>query len=211
MRNNYDFTDVDEDKFDNSSIADFIRVYGFEEIAFVDCSQLRQIHCHHVNLLHTVDVSKLGNLDHLTLDDVTLLQSIDVSKNTNLRFLECYDNYLTSLDVTHNVLLEGLSISVSGTSLDVSKNSKLKRLNCGGGNLTSLEVSKNTELVSIYCSGNNLSVDALNALFSSLLPKTASDNAAIYIGDNSGTDDCDRSIATGKGWTVGNSSIEEKY
>jgi hypothetical protein len=139
------------------------------------------------------------------------LQSIDISKNTNLRFLACYDNYLTSLDVTQNLLIEELSISISGTSFDVSKNTKLKRLNCGRGNLTNLEVSKNTELVYIYCCDNNLSVDALNALFSSLLPKTASDNAAIYVGGNPGSGSCDRSIATDKGWTVDDSSDTGKF
>jgi len=52
----------------------------------------------------------------------------------------------------------------------------------------------------IDCSKNHFSGSSLNALF-----ETLHDNhglKAIHIGGNPGTGDCDRSIATAKGWEV---------
>jgi hypothetical protein len=201
MRNNY----VDEqlDNISSNNVADIGKIYGFEEMYFGDCAQLQRIFCKPALCLHTVDVSKLSNLESLIFDDVQALQSIDISKNTNLRFLACYDNYLTSLDVAQNLLIEELSISISGTSFDVSKNTKLKQLDCPYGKLTSLDVSTtNTELVYINLRSNDFSAEALNALFGNLPMRTAADNATIYVGGNPGSGSCDRSIATDKGWSV---------
>jgi hypothetical protein len=49
----------------------------------------------------------------------------------------------------------------------------------------------------LRCSWNQLTAAALNALFTSL-PTVQS--GIIYISANPGTDTCDRSIATNKGW-----------
>jgi hypothetical protein len=187
-------------------VSDIDKYYGFEEIYFGKCSDLQWLYLNMMFCVRTVDVSKLSNLQYLVLDDVNILETVDISQNTNLRYFGTDDVFISSLDVTHNVLLEGLWVEFLGTSLDVSKNTKLKQLACGGGELTSLDVSKNTELVYIKCRSNNISAEALNALFGSLPTRTASDNAEIVIGYNPGTDNCDRSIATGKGWTVGNDS-----
>ncbi len=75
----------------------------------------------------------------------------------NLEKLYCYNNKLTSLDVSKNIALQELSCSSNDlTSLDVSKNTALKKLDCDLDNLTSLDVSKNTELVSLSCANNAL-------------------------------------------------------
>ena len=81
------------------------------------------------------------------------LTSLDVSKNTALTDLSCSNNQLTSLDVSKNQL----------TSLDVSKNTALTELNCSGNQLTSLDVSNNTALTELSCRYNQLtSLDVSN-------------------------------------------------
>lgn len=80
------------------------------------------------------------------------LTSLDVSKNTALTELECGVNPLTSLDVSKNTELTRLICPDNGlTTLDVSKNTKLRDLRCSSNSITSLDVSKNTELSMLQC------------------------------------------------------------
>ena len=98
------------------------------------------------------------------------LTSLDVSKNTALIELDCYKNQLTSLDVSGCTALTGLNCSSNQlTSLDVSKNTALKTLYCFDNQLTSLDVSKNTALEYLYCSDNQLtSLDVSNTALTNL-------------------------------------------
>ena len=74
-----------------------------------------------------------------------------------LETLRCYNNQLTSLDVSQNTALESLYCwNNQLTSLDVSKNTALKYLKCYNNQLTSLDVSNNTELYSLDCYDNQL-------------------------------------------------------
>ena len=74
-----------------------------------------------------------------------------------LEYLDCYDNNLTSLDVSRCTVLEKLGcVGNSLTSLDVSRCTALKSLYCHGNNLTSLDVSRCTALEWLECDGNNL-------------------------------------------------------
>jgi hypothetical protein len=82
------------------------------------------------------------------------------------------------------------------TELDVSQNTVLSLLYCSNNQLTNLDVSKNTALRYIDVSNNRLTDYALNDLFNTL----HSTGGEIKINDNPGTDKCDRSIATKKGW-----------
>ena len=106
-----------------------------------------------------------------------------MSKNTKLQGLLCTKNELTSLDLR--------------------KNTALEELYCSENKLTSLDVSKNTALSEVACTLGKLTAPALNALF-----KTLHDNyvkngkKTIYIQENPGRFECNRSIAEAKGWTV---------
>ncbi|MCG8184071.1 T9SS type A sorting domain-containing protein [Tenacibaculum piscium] len=85
------------------------------------------------------------------------LTSLDVSANTVLTYLNCYNNQLTSLDVSANTVLTQLSCSANQlTSLDVSANTVLTKLSCSTNQLTSLDVSTNTVLTQLYCNTNQL-------------------------------------------------------
>jgi hypothetical protein len=52
------------------------------------------------------------------------------------------------------------------------------------------------------CFDNQLSVDAINRIFTDLPGRSGMEAGEIYIGDNPGTDTCNRSIATKKNWEV---------
>jgi hypothetical protein len=68
---------------------------------------------------------------------------------------------------------------------------------CSNNQLTALDMSSNTALMVLICFNNQLTADALNALFRSL-PTVGTNEINIW--NNPGTGDCDRSIATAKGW-----------
>ena len=85
------------------------------------------------------------------------LTSLDVSKNTKLIQLHCGSNQLTALDVSKISMLQYLYCHDNQlTALDVSKNTWLKYLWCYDNQLTSLDVSKNTMLIELNCSNNQL-------------------------------------------------------
>ena len=172
------------------------------------------------NQLTSLDVSKnpvlrlldcgYNQLTHLDLSRNTALialfcygnqlTNLDVSRNTALTHLICGYNQLTNLDVSRNTALTYLNCyNIQLTHLDVSRNTALKTLYCDNNQLTNLDVSKNTALTYLNCRNNQLQADALNTLFHSLPVFSL---GIILIAGNPGTDACDKSIATAKGWTV---------
>jgi len=151
------------------------------------------------NQLTDLDVSKNIALTSLSCMD-NKLTSLDVSKNIALTRLNCMNNKLTSLDVSKNIALTELYCGYNQlTNLDVSKNIALTRLVCSFNRLTELDVSKNVALTLLNCSCNYLSATALNDLFETLHDRNIGDKT-INIVFNSGEENCDKSIATNKGW-----------
>jgi len=121
----------------------------------------------------------------------------------NVESLLCSAIQVINLDVRNNTVLKELDCSINLLkNLDVSNNTELIFLNCSGNQLTRLDVSNNAALTHIDCSDNFLTVEALNALFSTL-PSNA-ESKLIIIDGNSGTNhpDLDISIAESKGWIV---------
>jgi len=153
---------------------------------------------------------EFGNCPDLTILSIESdkLTNLGVSKCTALTLLECTGNQLTSLDVSKCTALRYLDCqSCQLTSLDVSKCSALILLDCNSNQLTSLDVSKCTALVGLNCYGNQVSASALNALFNSLPAKKSNDNANIFYDSNPGSNGCDKTIATNKGWGFNLSAI----
>jgi hypothetical protein len=78
------------------------------------------------------------------------LTTLDVSKNIALKVLDCYQNQLIALDVSKNTNLINLRCYNNQIiALDVSKNIALTDLDCSENQLTALDVSKNTMLTSV--------------------------------------------------------------
>ena len=93
------------------------------------------------------------------------LTTLDVSKNPLLEQLECKNNQLTTLDISNNPLLRSLNCGNNQlTALDVSSNLLLRNLDCGNSDndgwsnnqITSLDVSNNPALEFLNCGGNEL-------------------------------------------------------
>ncbi|MEI3381593.1 MAG: hypothetical protein V8R43_08845 [Dorea sp.] len=107
-----------------------------------------------------INEAKFINCANEGISDLT-----GISHFTALETLYCYNNQLTSLDVSKNTALFDLDCSNNQlTSLDVSKNTALTDLTCYNNQLTSLDVSKNTALTYLDCDNNQLtSLDISNA------------------------------------------------
>lgn len=85
------------------------------------------------------------------------LTTLDVTQNTSLKILYCFSNQLTGLDVTQNTALRNLWCNNNQvTSLDVTPNTDLYWLNCSNNQLTSLDISQNTDLYVLDCNTNQL-------------------------------------------------------
>ena len=88
-----------------------------------------------------------------------LAGTLDASKWTELEYLWCYNNQLTSLNLTANAKLQRLNCSHNQLSkLDVCAIVELWELSCSYNQLTELDVSTNTKLRQLSCSYNQLSV-----------------------------------------------------
>jgi len=171
------------------------------------------------NQLTALDVSHYPELKVLYCG-INLLTAFDV-KNTAIEFLFCDNNPLTAFDASNNYVLKSLNVSscplvtldvsnctalvglrisyCSLTALDVSSCTALGGLYCDYNQITNLDVSNNTELWRLSCEGNLLTAAALNDLFRTL-PDIPEGNGGINIRFNPGENDCDFSIADGKGW-----------
>jgi len=106
------------------------------------------------------DLSGIENFSGLKKLDCfnNQITSLDVSKNQDLNELNFSNNQLTSINVSQNTALTSLvCFDNQLTSLDVSQNIILATLGCTNNELTSLDVSSNTVLTQLYCSENQLS------------------------------------------------------
>ena len=94
-----------------------------------------------------IDVHALG------INDLTGIEAF-----VNINSLTCYNNNLTSLNVSANTSLVYLHCAQNHiTSLDVSANTALTSLFCENNAFTSLNFSNNTNLVNLICANNTLS------------------------------------------------------
>jgi hypothetical protein len=198
------------------------------EINVENNPKLTYLSCLYNERIEQIDVSHNPALTHLYCNS-TAIERLDVSNNVELTFLQCGANYLTELDVSRNIKLDTLECgSQPLRSLDLSKNTKLRVLDCththeissldlsnnpelvravlGRNRLSQLDVSNNPNLRTLQIYSNNFTVSGLNALFSTLPVVTSGPTFLKYM-NNPGTDYCDSSIATSRGWHIYNTGI----
>ena len=126
------------------------------KISYAEAEKVEYIDASVLGISDMSELHYFPNLKYLNCFE-NELTSLDVSKNTALEELYCDYNKLTSLDVSKNTALKELICSRNQlTSLDVSKNTALKYLSGDGNQLTSLDVSKNTALKELHCHDNQL-------------------------------------------------------
>ena len=96
------------------------------------------------------------SLTHLSCYN-NLLTSLDLSQNKALTFLTCPSNKLTSLDLSQNIaLLTLMCYDNKLAKLDITQNTALTNLNCVNNELAKLDVTQNTALISLWCNDNKL-------------------------------------------------------
>ncbi len=112
-----------------------------------------------------IDTDGNGNISYAEAEVVTYLNVAEkgitdltgIGDFINLEYLLCYDNLLSSLDLSENKALVGLSCwGNSIGTLDFSSNPELDSLNCGYNQLSALDVSMNDSLFWLQCSQNEL-------------------------------------------------------
>jgi len=115
------------------------------------------INCFNQNISDLTGIEAFVNIKELFCYN-NQLSSLDLSNNTALEWLWCNDNQLSSLNVSNNTALEWLWCSGNQlSSLDISNNTALTELDCWNNQLTSLDVSNNTALEYLFCEDNQLS------------------------------------------------------
>lgn len=108
--------------------------------------------------------NKDGRLTDLTLSGRGLSGTLSLAGLDMLKYLDCSDNQIELLDVSHNPALWYLSCSNNRMGVfDVSANPLLQHLDCDGNQLAVLDVSRNPKLECLYCEDNELeSLDVSN-------------------------------------------------
>lgn len=157
-----------------AGVIDLTGIEGFAALEWLDFSS---------NLVENVDLSQniflktLGcinnRLTSLNLSNNTQLEWLSCQGNQmtslllnsqNLEIIECYENYLSTLDLSSATALSELYCSENQLEvLNITQNSNLILLNAGGNELTSLDVSNNEALIYLGCSHTNISsIDITN-------------------------------------------------
>ena len=106
----------------------------------------------------SVLTGNINTVTFLTVGNQNISDLTGIEDFTALTYLHCYDNQLTSLNVSNNTALTNLESRYNQlTSLDVSNNIALTHFDCDNNQLTSLDVSNNTALTGLFCFNNQLS------------------------------------------------------
>ncbi len=102
-------------------------------------------------------MSELQDLTELNVNGKSISSLQGIGKLTYLQTLKCYNNSITSLDLSSNTALTYLSCYGNGmTSLNVNSCTNLTYLDCAPNSLTSLNVSNLSRLQTLYCYNNRL-------------------------------------------------------
>ncbi|WP_264537611.1 T9SS type A sorting domain-containing protein [Flavobacterium sp. N1736] len=93
---------------------------------------------------------------YVTGKDILTLDGIQEFKN--LKFLDCSQNNITTLDLSALVKLESLFCDFNSlNNLNLENLSQLRDLSCVNNQLTSLDLRSSVNLKFLYCASNNLS------------------------------------------------------
>ena len=141
-----------------------IRYDGRDYLVDVDANKDGAITVNEAQEVKSLRLSYVDSSNFNSLVSFNVVEMPEIKYFTSLTYLDCYDNLLTSLDVSNNAALTYLDCGRNGlSSLDLSNNTALTYLNCYDNQLTSLDLSNNTALESLNCGENLLtSLDVSN-------------------------------------------------
>ncbi|MBQ1338087.1 MAG: hypothetical protein IIY32_07170, partial [Thermoguttaceae bacterium] len=116
---------------------------SINRLLLAGCTGLKDLRC----FMNALDDTRTGNVYY----------GLDVSTCSALETLWCYNNTLTSIDVSNNPNL--VTLNMTGclcSSLALPENGKLKNLYCSSNRLQSLDLSACPEIASVVCFTNEL-------------------------------------------------------
>ncbi|WP_171044276.1 immunoglobulin-like domain-containing protein [Pseudoalteromonas citrea] len=147
----------------SSIIADANLLSCLQSAGFTNASEVNEINCTDKGISSTTGIEYLKGLKTLTIEHVgavsttNLLSSIDVSKNINLQGLSLSGNKLTEIDVSANTALQMLKLSNNQlVNINLSSNSELSVLALNNNKLAAVDLRNNIYLESIEISENQL-------------------------------------------------------
>lgn len=130
------------------------------EISVTEAQAIDSLDVHEKDIADLTGIEAFNNLIFLWCYD-NQLTSLDISNLTYLTNLDCGGNLLTVLDVSTNTELLELRCYVNQlAALDISLNTGLTYIDCGSNLFTELNVSANTSLIQLLCYSSGLT--ALN-------------------------------------------------
>ena len=113
--------------------------------------------------------SEIANVTNIEVNSKNIESLKGIEHFTALKFLSCYYNKLTGLDVSKNTALTNLSCSNNYlTTIDLSKNIALNYLHCQNNQLTTLNVSACKKLSGLECYCNQIKDEGMDSLVESL-------------------------------------------
>ena len=117
-----------------------------------------------------IQVSEALNIHYLDLGGSDISDLTGIEQFVNLRYLNCLQNDLNTLNVSLNVNLLFLNCTNNQLSqLNVSNLVSLNTLSCGSNDLTQLNISNLINLKNLYCASNllaNLNISNIPGLLS---------------------------------------------
>jgi len=126
------------------------------EIQVTEAESVLRLRVHSQDISSLEGIQDFTNLEELFCFD-NQLTSMNVTQNEYLQYLWCTSNQLTNLNVTQNQNLERLIFLENQlTSIDVTQNLQLEKLSFYGNQLLSLDVTQNPNLEELSCSSNQL-------------------------------------------------------
>jgi hypothetical protein len=134
-----------------------INTNGDTEIQVPEASAFSGIfNCPNLNISDLTGIEAFTSLTDLRCYNNSIT-TLDLTQNTALTYLSCKNNSLTTLDVSQNTALTNLYCNNNTlTTLDVSQNIALTTLDCYNNSISSLDVSQNNDLSSLRCYNNSL-------------------------------------------------------
>lgn len=105
-----------------------------------------------------IQTDSISSLKVLDVSESAIKDLSGISAFKELKELICFNNQLTSLDISQNLQLTKLDCSLNNISiLKATENKALATLDCSGNRISRLELFNNPNLEKLDCSGNKLS------------------------------------------------------
>ncbi len=123
-----------------------------------------------------IDLSHNLKLEVITVINNDSLTSLILGANESLTFLGCFNNQLSSLDVSGCASIRQILCGFNPIEqLNLTNNPLLEILECNNSTLTTLDLTQNTQLTSVIC--NNTAIEQIQLPATGTLHKILCNNA----------------------------------